>query len=92
MGLSHRKGHFPSELSGGEQQRLAIARALFLRPAMVLADEPTGNLDSKNSLKIQQLFFDLMDEMDMTFIVVTHDTEFAGRFQRCLTMADGKWA
>ena len=92
MGLSHRKEHFPSELSGGPQQRLAIARALFLRPAMVLADEPTGNLDAKNSLKIQQLFFDLIDEMDMTFIVVTHDTEFAGRFQRCLTMADGKWA
>lgn len=91
MGLSHRKNHYPSELSGGEQQRLAIARALFLRPAMVLADEPTGNLDSKNSLKIQQLFFDLMAELDITFIVVTHDTKFASQFRRQLTMADGHW-
>ena len=91
MGLSHRKNHFPAELSGGEQQRLAIARALFLRPAIILADEPTGNLDSKNSLKIQQLFFELMDEMDTTFIVVTHDTQFANKFSRCLTMADGLW-
>ena len=91
MGLSHRKGHYPSELSGGEQQRLAIARALFLRPALVLADEPTGNLDSKNSLKIQQLFFDLMLELKVTFIVVTHDTDFARQFRRQLTMADGQW-
>jgi lipoprotein-releasing system ATP-binding protein len=91
MGLSHRKNHYPSELSGGEQQRLAIARALFLRPGMVLADEPTGNLDSQNSLKIQQLFFDLMSELDITFIVVTHDTDFARQFRRQLTMADGSW-
>lgn len=91
MGLSHRKSHFPSELSGGEQQRVAIARALMNRPKILMADEPTGNLDMENSRKIQQLFFDLQREMKLTLIVVTHDRDFAGRFPRQLRMADGQW-
>lgn len=91
FGLSHRLTHYPSELSGGEQQRVAIARALFHRPQLLLADEPTGNLDSENSLKIQDLFFKLKDEMGLTLVVVTHDTRFASRFPRSVKMADGQW-
>ncbi len=91
LGLSHRLTHFPSELSGGEQQRVAIARALFHRPQLLLADEPTGNLDSENSQKIQDLFFQLKEEMGLTLIVVTHDTRFAARFPRSIRMADGQW-
>jgi lipoprotein-releasing system ATP-binding protein len=91
MGLSHRKDHFPSELSGGEQQRVAIARALMNRPKILMADEPTGNLDLENSRRIQQLFFDLQKEMKLTLIVVTHDRDFASRFPRQLRMADGQW-
>ncbi len=92
MGLSDRKKHFPSELSGGEQQRVAIARAVFLNPSLVLADEPTGNLDSENSLKIQQLLFDLQKEWNVTLVVVTHDLGFAEKFPRQLKMANGLWA
>lgn len=91
LGLSHRLTHFPSELSGGEQQRVAIARALFHRPQILLADEPTGNLDSENSLKIQDLFFQLKEEMGLTLIVVTHDIKFASRFPRSVKMNDGQW-
>ncbi len=91
FGLSHRLTHYPSELSGGEQQRVAIARALFHRPQFLLADEPTGNLDSENSLKIQDLFFKLKEEMGLTLVVVTHDTRFASRFPRSVKMADGQW-
>jgi len=91
LGLSHRLTHYPSELSGGEQQRVAIARALFHRPPLLLADEPTGNLDSENSLKIQDLFFQLKREMGLTLVVVTHDTRFAARFPRSVKMADGQW-
>ena len=91
MGLSHRKHHFPSELSGGEQQRVAIARALMNNPKILMADEPTGNLDLENSRKIQQLFFDLQKEMKLTLIVVTHDRDFAARFPRQLRMTDGQW-
>lgn len=91
MGLSHRLTHYPSELSGGEQQRVAIARALFHRPPILLADEPTGNLDSENSRKIQDLFFQLKQEMGLTLVVVTHDTQFASRFPRSIRMADGNW-
>ena len=92
MGLSDRKKHFPSELSGGEQQRVAIARAVFLNPTLVLADEPTGNLDGENSLKIQQLLFDLQKEWNVTLVVVTHDLAFAEKFPRQLKMANGQWA
>ncbi|MCB0407925.1 MAG: ABC transporter ATP-binding protein [Bdellovibrionales bacterium] len=91
MGLSDRKTHYPTELSGGEQQRVAIARALFLRPSLLLADEPTGNLDSGNSLKIQQLLMDLKAEFQVTLVVVTHDSVFSERFPRVLRMSGGVW-
>lgn len=91
LGLSHRLSHYPSQLSGGERQRVAIARSLFHRPQLLLADEPTGNLDSENSLKIQDLFFQLKTEMGLTLVVVTHDTRFASRFPRSVKMADGQW-
>jgi len=91
MGLSDRKTHYPTELSGGEQQRVAIARALFLRPSLLLADEPTGNLDSGNSLKIQQLLLDLKAEFQVTLVVVTHDSVFSERFPRVLRMSGGLW-
>lgn len=91
LGISHRKRHFPSELSGGEQQRVAIARALMNRPKILMADEPTGNLDMENSRKIQNLFFDLQREMGLTLIAVTHDRDFASRFPRQLRMTDGQW-
>jgi lipoprotein-releasing system ATP-binding protein len=92
MGLKERVEHFPSEMSGGEQQRLAIARALVRKPEVLFADEPTGNLDTVNSQKIQELFFDLKERMQLTLVVVTHDTAFAARFPRRLTMRDGKWS
>lgn len=91
LNLTHRKNHYPSEMSGGEQQRVAIARALFRRPQILLADEPTGNLDTENSQKIQNLFFELKEKMGLTLIAVTHDHEFASRFPRVLTMEDGRW-
>ncbi len=91
LGLAHRLTHYPSEMSGGEQQRVAIARALFRKPQLLLADEPTGNLDSENSLKIQDLFFQLKKEMGLTLVVVTHDTRFAARFPRSIKMNDGQW-
>lgn len=91
LGLSSRLTHYPSQLSGGEQQRVAIARSLFHRPALLLADEPTGNLDSENSLRIQDLFFQLKEEMGLTLVVVTHDQRFASRFRRSVKMADGHW-
>ena len=91
LGLSSRINHYPSQLSGGEQQRVAIARALFHKPLMLLADEPTGNLDSENSMRIQDLFFQLKHEMGLTLVVVTHDQRFAQRFPRSVRMADGQW-
>ena len=91
FGLLQRLTHYPSELSGGEQQRVAIARALFHKPQLLLADEPTGNLDSENSQRIQELFFQLKQEMGITLVVVTHDTRFAQRFPRSVRMADGQW-
>lgn len=91
LGLAHRLTHYPSELSGGEQQRVAIARSLFHKPQLLLADEPTGNLDSENSQKIQDLFFQLKEEMGLTLVVVTHDTKFSARFPRSVRMADGHW-
>ena len=91
MGLTSRAEHFPSEMSGGEQQRLAIARALVRKPEVLFADEPTGNLDTENASKIQDLFFDLKERLQLTLVAVTHDTTFAARFPRVLKMRDGKW-
>src|SRR3546814_922556 len=89
LGLDGRTEHKPSELSGGEQQRVAVARALVNNPALVLTDEPSGNLDSKNSGELHQLFFDLRDELGQTFVIVTHKAELAGMADRQLLMADG---
>ncbi|MEZ4871479.1 MAG: ABC transporter ATP-binding protein [Bdellovibrionales bacterium] len=91
LGLSHRSHHFPSEMSGGEQQRVAIARALMNNPEVLFADEPTGNLDSKNSKAIQNLFFELKDQYGLTMVTVTHDQGFAQSFTRVLRMEDGQW-
>lgn len=90
MGLKERINHYPSQLSGGELQRVAIARALVRRPKILFADEPTGNLDSKTSLAIQRLFFDLKVAYGLTLVVVTHDGSFASKFSRVLRMGDGR--
>lgn len=91
MGLSGRVEHFPSQLSGGELQRVAIARALVRQPKILFADEPTGNLDSATSGKIQELFFRLKEEMKLALVVVTHDLTFATRFPKVYRMKDGQW-
>ncbi len=91
LGLGARLDHYPNQLSGGELQRVAIARALIREPKILFADEPTGNLDSQNSLKIQDLFFELKESLQITFVVVTHDRAFAARFPRVLEMKDGLW-
>lgn len=92
VGLSHRLEHLPSQLSGGERQRVAIARALVNKPKLVLADEPTGNLDKQNADQVFELFVRLNQTMGTTLIVVTHDTELAKRFQRVIKIEDGKVA
>jgi lipoprotein-releasing system ATP-binding protein len=89
LGLTNRLTHKPSQLSGGEQQRVAVARALVNQPAIVLADEPSGNLDSVTSEELHQLFFDLRKEFDQTFVIVTHNEELAAMSDRCLKMQDG---
>lgn len=89
LGLKNRLTHKPSQLSGGEQQRVAVARALVNQPAIVLADEPSGNLDSVTSEELHQLFFDLRKEFDQTFVIVTHNEELAAMSDRCLKMQDG---
>jgi len=89
LGLKDRVDHKPSELSGGEQQRTSIARALFNRPAIVLADEPTGNLDSKNASDLHQIFLELRSELNQTFIIVTHNLALASMADRVLEMKDG---
>ena len=89
--LSHRKDHYPSELSGGEKQRVAVARALFNDPEILLADEPTGNLDSYNSQLIQELFFEIHSKRNLALLCVTHDWELASAFSRCLNLKDGRW-
>jgi lipoprotein-releasing system ATP-binding protein len=90
LGLSHRINHKPNELSGGEQQRVAVARALINNPSVILADEPSGNLDSESAKNLHELFFKLRDEFGQTFILVTHNEELANMADRKLTMIDGK--
>lgn len=87
--LSDRIDHKPSELSGGEQQRVAVARALINNPKLILADEPSGNLDSENARKLHQLFFDLRDQFHQTFIIVTHNEELANLSDRKVIIKDG---
>lgn len=89
LGLSARLDHKPSAMSGGEQQRVAVARALINNPSVVLADEPTGNLDSKNAEELHKLFFELRKEFNNTFVVITHNPELANLADRKLRMADG---
>ncbi len=91
LGLEKRLNHYPSEMSGGEQQRVAIARAIVRKPEVLFADEPTGNLDTQNAALIQELFFELKQQMNLTLVVVTHDQNFASKFPRVLKMRDGLW-
>lgn len=90
LGLSHRAQHKPGELSGGEQQRVAVARALINQPDIVMADEPTGNLDSKNAHDLHQLFVELSNRFQQTFLIVTHNEALAAMSDRVLHMKDGK--
>ena len=89
LNLNDRKDHKPSQLSGGEQQRVAVARALINNPAVVLADEPSGNLDSKSAEELHQLFFRLRDELGQTFVIVTHNPTLAAMSDRTITIKDG---
>jgi len=90
LGLSHRYNHKPNELSGGEQQRVAVARALINNPELIFADEPSGNLDSESAENLHNLFFELRDKFGQTFVIVTHNDELANLADRKLTMVDGK--
>ena len=90
LGLSHRLEHKPNELSGGEQQRVAVARALINNPSVILADEPSGNLDSESAKNLHELFFQLRDKYGQTFVLVTHNEELAKMADRKLVMKDGK--
>lgn len=90
LGILDRRNHKPSQMSGGEQQRTAVARALINNPAIVFADEPSGNLDSKNAEELHKLFFRLRDELGQTFVIVTHNEELAEMADRKLEMKDGK--
>ena len=91
LGMGHRIEHNPSELSGGEQQRVAVARALMNAPSVLLADEPSGNLDSENAALLHDLFFELRDRLGQTIVLVTHNEQLAQRADRMLRMADGKF-
>lgn len=90
MGLTGRAGHKPAQLSGGEKQRVAVARALMNEPDVVLADEPSGSLDSHNKVELHRLFFDLRDRFGQTFVIVTHDEELARLTDRTIHLADGR--
>ena len=90
IGIKHRMNHRPGELSGGEQQRVAIARSVILKPKLLLGDEMTGNLDSENSRRVIDLLLDLNDEFGIAILIVTHDNSVASRMKRVLTMRDGK--
>jgi len=89
LGLTNRINHKPSELSGGEQQRVAVARALINNPSVILADEPSGNLDSQNKKELHELFFTLRNKYNQTFIIVTHDKDLAGMSDRMIQLKDG---
>ncbi len=89
LGLSERASHKPAELSGGEKQRVTVARALINHPAVVLADEPSGSLDTQNKIELHRLFFDLRDKLGQTFVIVTHDEELAAQTDRTIHMIDG---
>lgn len=89
LGISHRINHKPNELSGGEQQRVAVARSLINSPKVIFADEPSGNLDSQNSADLHQLFFDLRERFNQTFVIVTHNDSLANMADRKLVMQDG---
>ncbi len=91
LGLSHRENHKPNELSGGEQQRVAVARALINDPDVIFADEPSGNLDSASAQNLHQLFLELRDKMNQTFVIVTHNEELASMADRKLVMKDGEF-
>lgn len=90
LGLQERMEHKPSELSGGEKQRVAVARALINKPSVILADEPSGSLDTQNKEELHRLFFDLRDRMGQTFVIVTHDEELARLTDRTIHMKDGR--
>jgi len=90
LGLAERLHHKPGKLSGGEQQRVAVARALINNPAVIMADEPSGNLDTENAKQLHNLFFELRDKFDQTFVIVTHNEELAEMSDRKLVMRDGK--
>ena len=90
LGLADRATHYPGQLSGGEQQRVAVARALINAPSVVFADEPSGNLDSRNARDLHELFFQLRDELGQTFVIVTHNEELAQMADRKLEMRDGR--
>lgn len=92
LGLDERASHKPSELSGGEQQRVSVARALINSPRVVFADEPSGNLDSQTRNELHRLFFRLRDELNQTFVIVTHDAELAAMSDRKITLSDGRIA
>jgi len=92
VGLKGKEDRYPDQLSGGEQQRVAVARALINDPKIIFADEPSGNLDSKSSDLLHKLFFDLRDKLNITFIIVTHNKELSNMTDRKLNLVDGKWA
>ncbi len=90
VGLAHRRGHYPSQISGGEQQRVALARAMVVRPAILLADEPTGNLDEANGNAVMELLFEMQTRDDATLVLVTHSNVLAARCDRVVRLRDGR--